>query len=68
MTTSGAVSLLTGHGSLRASLTASQRKSVLLLTGSQRASLVLASSGSHSSLHASLPASQHASLTVKCKM
>ena len=57
-----AASLLTGHG-------ASQRKSMPLLTGSPRASLVVASSlaassGSHSSLHASLPASHHASLSA----
>ena len=77
VTTSGATSLLTGHGSLRASLAASQRKSLPLLTGSPRASLVVASSlaassGSHSSLAASpraslpvatLASSQHTSLT-----
>ena len=59
VTTGSAASSLTGHR-------ASQRKSMPLLTGSPRASLVVASSGSHFSLaaspHASLPVASIASL------
>ena len=65
VTMKSAASSLIGHGILGAS----QRKSMPLLTGSPRPSLVAALSGSHSSLHASLPAaslapSQHASLSA----
>ena len=65
VTTSGAASLLTGHGSLRAGL---QRKSLPSLTASPRASLVVTSSLA-ASPHARLPAasltpSQHASLST----